>query len=133
MKKDNEIEIVLLRAPDDPARDDPAFQQELHTFSKALHDNRVKFSERRMFFDSAAGGGFALGEYLVQLGPGIVTVLGTACVAWLHGHYARKVRLKVGDVEAEARNLQELDALLKRAADFRSGEQKRQLRCCSQQ
>jgi hypothetical protein len=38
----------------------------------------------------------------------------TACIrAWLHAYYGRKVRLKVGDIEAEAQSVEEVEKLLK--------------------
>jgi hypothetical protein len=117
---EDEIEVVLSRAPDDPPRNDPAFRKELSTFSKVLHDNGVSFSTRGMAFDSADGGGFVtLGEYVIPLATGVLGFLGTACIAWLRGRYGRKVRIKIGEVEAEARSVEEIDALLKRVVDFR--------------
>jgi len=117
---EDEIEVVLSGAPDDPPGDDTTFQRELSIFSKVLHDNAVRFTTRGMAFDSADGGGFiAFGQYVVPLTTGVLGVLGTACGAWLQGRYGRKVRIKIGDVEVEARNVEEIDALLKRIADFR--------------
>jgi hypothetical protein len=123
----DEIGIVLSRAPSDPERNDPEFREQVRAFSKVLHDNGVRFSERGMAFDSVSGSGgfFSLGEYTIPLVTGVLTIVGTACGAWLQGRYGRKVRIKVGDVEAEARTLEEIDALLKRVGELRDEDDKR--------
>jgi hypothetical protein len=40
--------------------------------------------------------------------------------AVLQARYGRKVRIKIGDVEAEGRNVEEIEALLKLAHDFQN-------------
>jgi hypothetical protein len=115
----DEIEVILSRGPDDPKTHEPAYQKELDVFSKVLRESAVSYSQRGMAFDSAAGGGFPLGDYILPLATGVLGVVGTACVAWLQGRAGRKVRLKIGDVEAEARTTEEVNVLLMRAAEFR--------------
>jgi hypothetical protein len=114
----NRIEIVLRPAPDEPRVNDPKFQIELREFSRALRAAGVEYSQRGMAFDAADGGGFPLPEFVVVLTAAIAPLAGL-CGAWLHAHYGRKVRIKIGDVEAEARTMQEVDELLKRAKQFR--------------
>jgi hypothetical protein len=46
--------------------------------------------------------------------------LAAVAVAWLHALSGRKVRLKFGDVEAEARTPEEIEQLLDRLACFRN-------------
>jgi hypothetical protein len=46
--------------------------------------------------------------------------LAAVAVAWLHARSGRKVRLKFGDVEAEARTPEEVEQLLDRLACFRN-------------
>ncbi len=56
-----------------------------------------------------------LGEFILKLvgagGLGLGTVIG----AWLQAKYGRKVRLKVGETEAEAQTVEEAGTLLKLA------------------
>jgi hypothetical protein len=122
----NEIEISLYRASDDPHIHEPAYQKELAVFSRVLRERGVKYSQRGMAFDSAEALGFPLGEYALPLATAVLGALGAACVAWLQGRAGRKVRLKIGDVEAEARTPKEVDALLKRAAEFRDDRGKKE-------
>jgi hypothetical protein len=112
------MEIVLQRAPDDPKVHDPKFQSELRDFSKALRAAGIEYSQGGMAFDAADGGGFPLPEFLVVL-TAAITPLAGLCGAWLQARYGRKVRVKIGDVEAEGRTVEEVDELLKRAVKFR--------------
>jgi hypothetical protein len=51
----------------------------------------------------------------VFLGPPFFTLLG----AWLTARYGRKAQVKIGDVEAEAATVADVEALLRRAEEFR--------------
>jgi hypothetical protein len=62
MSMNGEINLSLVKAPDDPAINDPTYLESVAAFSKALHSGGAKYSQRGMAFDSAAGGGFPLGE-----------------------------------------------------------------------
>ncbi len=115
----NQVEVRLIRAPDDPEINAPAYQKDLSAFSSVLRERGIKYTQRGMAFDSAAGGGFALGQYAIPIATAALTAISAACVAWFNGRSRRKVRIKIGDVEAEASTINEIDALLKRAADFR--------------
>jgi hypothetical protein len=112
------IEIRLQRAPDDPKVHDPKFQEELRGLSKALHSARIDYSQRGMAIDAADALGYPLPEFLITLGPA-AAALAALCGAWVQARYGRKVRIKIGDVEAEARTIEEIEQLLKRAQAFR--------------
>jgi hypothetical protein len=111
------IEIRLQRAPDDPKVPDPKFQEELRGFSKALRTAGIDYSQRAMAFDAADALGYPLPEFLIALSPAIAA-LAALCGAWVQARYGRKVRIKIGDVEAEARTIEEIEQLLKRAQAF---------------
>ncbi|SAL85764.1 hypothetical protein AWB68_07796 [Caballeronia choica] len=69
-----------------------------------------------MAFDSATVTGYPLAEFIIkELGPNLITALAAAAGVWISGRSGRKVRLKVGDIEAEARTIEEVEQLLKRA------------------
>jgi hypothetical protein len=111
-----DVEIQLKRTPDDPAERDPAIQSELRTFSGSLRLAGVRFSQRAMAFDSATVTGYPLAEFIIkELGPNLITALAAAAGVWISGRSGRKVRLKVGDIEVEARTIEEVEQLLKRA------------------
>jgi hypothetical protein len=53
-------------------------------------------------------------KLVASVGPVVGAVVG----AWLHARYGRKVRLKIGDVEAEAQTVEQVEELLSRAEEF---------------
>lgn len=112
------IEIRLQRAPDDAGVADPKFQAELRHFSGALRVAGIDYSQRGIAFDSADALGYPLPEFLVAFSPAMAA-LAAICGAWLQARYGRKIRIKIGDVEAEARTFEEIEQLLKRAQEFR--------------
>ncbi|KVW61709.1 hypothetical protein BGV52_29630 [Burkholderia ubonensis] len=121
------VGLRLMRASDDPALQDPAFQAELRTFSGSLRAADVRFSQRAMTFDAVDATGYALAEYVVkELGPAAIGVIGTAVGAWINGRAGRKVRLKVGDVEVEARTPEEVEQLLKQVQALQTDQRGKQ-------
>lgn len=111
--------IILRRAPDesqDPR--DRKFEAELREFSKSLHSVGMKVSQRGMAFDSAEFLGYPLPEFTLSLVQAIGPALGVALGAWLKGRYGRKVRVKIGEVEAEARTMEEVETLLQKIKQF---------------
>lgn len=60
----------------------------------------------------------AIGEIVIPLtqtlGPPFFTLLG----AWLTARYGRKIRVKIGDVEAEGQTVEEIEALLRKAKEY---------------
>jgi hypothetical protein len=66
----------------------------------------------------AGAGSYHLGEFLVSMTPAAFTAVTAVAAAWIHGRAGRKVRIKIGDVEAEASTMAEIDQLLKKAKDF---------------
>lgn len=118
-----EIKIILLRARDEPKDPrDRKFQDELSKFSASLSSAGAKLSQRGMAFDSTEFSGYPLPEFTVSLANSILPVLGVALGAWLKGRYGRKARVKIGDVEAEAQTVQEIDALLQKIKQFQDAE-----------
>ena len=51
--------------------------------------------------------------------PALAGILG----AWLHARYGRKVRLKIGDIEAEAQTAEEVEKLLDKAHEIQQRSQ----------
>ncbi|MFC4518441.1 hypothetical protein [Cupriavidus pinatubonensis] len=112
------VKILLRRAVDDPAVDSSEFQAELRTFSGALKSGGVAYSQAAMAFDSAAATGYPLAEFAIkELAPYAASVA-AALTAWIAGRYGRKVRLKVGDLELEAKSPEEIKQLLHLAQEY---------------
>lgn len=123
--KDSDAEIVLVAAPSDPRQNHPAYLEDVATFSKTLNATGVNYNQRGMAFDSAEGLGYPLGQYIVEFGPIAVAAISGPITAWLSAKLGRKVRIKFGDTEAEARNVDELMKLLKLVDEQRQKKLKR--------
>ena len=121
------IEIDLQRAHDDASVNDPKFQEELREFSQSLLTAGVTFSQRAMAFDSVDALGFPLAEFVIKtISPAVIPAAAVVCGAWVQARYGRKVRLKIGDIEAEGRTTAEIEDLLRQAANFRGKIHSRQ-------
>jgi len=118
-----EINLRLFPGPDDKTLgDDPAYQNELEQFEQSLSSQGLEVS-RLIELRESAEAAPTLSSFVIALAPTVGTVLSAAVGAWLHARYGRKVRLKIGEVEAEAQTVAEVETLLKRAAEFQQGNQ----------
>jgi hypothetical protein len=52
------------------------------------------------------------------LGPPVISGLAGYAAAWVQARNGRKVRIRIGEIEAEARSISEIETLLKKAAEF---------------
>ena len=117
---EDDVEVELIPAPDDPEVSSPEYQAGLTALTAPLHAAGIRFTQRAIAYDSVDVHGFPLGEFVVPLATVAGSVFGTAIVAWLQGRAGRKVRLKVGDIEAEARTTEEIEQLLAKAAELKA-------------
>jgi hypothetical protein len=111
-KREGGVALLLERASDDPQENEPAFQEELGAFTTSLLATGLTYSQRGMAFDTVDGGGYPLPEFVIDLGPAVIAATAAVCGAWVTARYGRKVRLKIGDVEAEGRTAEEIEGLL---------------------
>lgn len=109
------LRLTLVRSSDDEATFSPGYQAELSQFYQRVRADQIRISAVAFTMDSVGGGGGLMGEFIVPLAQVIGPVLGGAAVAWLQGRAGRKLRLKIGDIEVEARTHEEIDQLLERA------------------
>lgn len=123
----SEIRLVLERAPNDPAVSDANYQKQLAQFCEALRDAGVEVIPDVVFKELASGelgvqtvyaGAFAINLAKVVATPMVVAAVAGVCGAWIQARYGRKVRLKIGDVEAEGRTVAEVKSLLEKAKQF---------------
>jgi hypothetical protein len=54
-------------------------------------------------FQTSAVARYPLPEFVIVLGPAVIAATAAVCGAWVTARYGRKVRLKIGDMEAEGR------------------------------
>jgi hypothetical protein len=113
--------LYLMPAEADPSLRSPEYQRGLKEVQSALTAQGVKVSSLVELEESAGSETIWLGKYTIELvriaGP-VLPVLGAIVGAWLQARYGRKARLKIGDIEAEARTVDEVEKLLAHAKRF---------------
>ena len=122
----DEIKIVLRPSPEEPQLFSRETQDNMNAVLSAFYDAGIKTRATGMAFDSIdAVGGFT-GEFIAlatTLGGTVVGALGT----WLASRNGRKVRLKIGDVEAEAKTQEEVEKLLALARNYKRDEEPKRI------
>lgn len=116
------LELALKRAPDDPKINDPEIQKQFGQASRILSEAGICYSVRGMAFDSVNTPGYGLGEFIIPLAQTVGPVVGVIVGAWLKERFGRKVRIKVGEIEAEATSVDEVTRLLAKIEEFREGD-----------
>ena len=115
----DQIRLTLMPSSDDPDVLGSAYQEELQAFGQQLGELSTIVSRRMYFQDGAEALVRQLGEYALTMAPGAFPAFTGLIGAWLQARFGRKVRLKVGDVEAEASTVADVEELLERAKAFR--------------
>ncbi len=114
-----EIEFTFIRTLGDASAELDAELQQLY---ESMRSQGVDVSDLRKFGSINFGAGIHwefLNGFIAHLAPTVVPILGTVLGAWLNARYGRKVRVKIGDIEAEARTPEELERLLEKAQKIR--------------
>jgi hypothetical protein len=114
----DQVRIILSRGSNDASDGDPQFQEEVKHFSESLRAAGIDFSQRSRVYRADGGPSFLLPHFAVALAPAIIGALAALCGAWVRARYGRKVRLKIGDVEAEGRSVEEIEELLQKAKEY---------------
>lgn len=115
----NECHLFLVPGSADPPERSEEYQGELERAYEAMKARGIAVQPRVVVRKSAGGGASFVGEFIVPLAQAIGPTLGVVLVAWLQGRSGRKVRMKVGDIEVEARTADELEKLLLRAQELK--------------
>jgi hypothetical protein len=105
----------LIPAPDEPI-DAGRFVPLSATADGRQRNPMIIVGMRHKGLGIAAG---PLPDLLGLLGPPAMTALAGVAVGWLQGRAGRKVRMKVGDTEMEARTVAELREMVALAATAR--------------
>jgi len=117
----SQLELKLIPAANDLPLHSAKYQRQRREFAESLESSGLKISVTIELIEAAGGGTPTtyLGDFVIQLihSPGLGLV-GAALGAWLHARYGRKVRLRIGEIEAEAQTVAEVEKLLKRVEEF---------------
>ncbi len=120
-----QIKLVLVPASDEPRVNDPAFQAELQDVTALLQATGAEFTPVHVSLHAVGAMDYQLAEFAIQtLGPHVIDGAAAVLTAWVAARASRKLRLKVGAVEAEAHTPEDIAALLKRADAFQQSTEK---------
>lgn len=123
MGKDR-LKLSPVSAPDYPKLSAHEYQSECQEFHDLLQAATIEVSPRWRTRDSIVGAGGFAGSFFVPLAKAAIPTLGAVLVAWLKGRSGRRVRLEFDGVKAEGGTPEEVETLLKHAAEFRDNKQK---------
>ncbi|MCU1268809.1 MAG: hypothetical protein JWN74_103 [Acidobacteriaceae bacterium] len=118
--KSEKLSIQLLPSIEDEPLRSAECQAALAAFAKELQANGMNPSMGMHFQESAESHSFLLGSFSLELGKVIVVPICTAAGIWLHAKYGRKVRLKIGETEAEGQTVEEVKQLLEYAKQHKN-------------
>ncbi|MGF6983436.1 hypothetical protein QFZ99_002913 [Paraburkholderia atlantica] len=118
-----EMELLLDRADDDWKLNDPRFQAQLQEFDKSLESAGIEHAQALMLLDAIDAPTIPQAHFYVTVWAApALGAIGVALGAWISGRAGRKVRLKVGDIEVEARTIEEVELLLQRAQALQASQ-----------
>jgi siroheme synthase len=113
------ISVELIAAETDPPLRSTEYQAGLKEVASALQATNAKVSFHMFMQEAIDAPSFLSGGFTIENAKSAALVVGPIVAAWLQSRYGRKVRLKNGDIEAEARNIEEIKALLEQAEKVR--------------
>lgn len=114
-----EVEIELIRSPDDTRELGPEYQMELARFGETLRTSGADVSQHLISLNSVGAGDYLAGTFVLALAGTVVPAVTKIVVAWIRVRAGRKVRVRIGDTYVEAKTAAEAEILLKAAAEHK--------------
>ena len=118
-----ELELAFIPVPDDAPFRSSEYQRELRQFENSAQLQGLAIASGVELRKVAGAETVYLGDFTIKLAVVVGPALGTIIGAWLHARYGRKVRLKIGEIEAEAQTVEEVEKLLARAQEIQQRNQ----------
>jgi len=115
--------FTLLPGTEDPPFTDREYQAELRALGEALEAAGIDVASKQFMPRLQPGMiymslGRLLGEYAMPMAQVVVPAVTAALVAWITARGNRRVRIKIGSVEVDARTPEEVEQLLQRVKAF---------------
>lgn len=98
-----ELQISMIPSPEDAPWRSADYQSELLSLGQTLRADGVEIQSI----------GCPSGEWRVELGSALVSNLGSSVGSWLQARRGRTIRLKMGEIEADIRTVEELTRVIK--------------------
>lgn len=98
-----DLHISMIPSPEDSLWKCEDYQSELRNLGQALKADGLEIQDV----------GCPPGEWRVKLGAALAPTLGAPVGLWLQARRGRTVRLKMGEIEADVRTVEELTRVIK--------------------
>jgi hypothetical protein len=113
------VHLSLIPAPGEQRIASGPLQFEFGRFRNFLHVRGVRASTPMFYRDADGDAGGYVGEFVIPLVSAIEPPLETIFVAWLQARFGRRVNLRIGDDQVEARSVEEARTFLWSALKLR--------------
>jgi hypothetical protein len=108
-----ELQISMIPSPEDPPWRSDDYQSELRNLGLALKADGLEIHEVGSHPIRSGGTPPISGEWKVALGAALEPTLKTPVGAWLQARRGRTARLRIGEIEADVRTVEELARVIK--------------------
>jgi hypothetical protein len=108
-----ELQISMIPSPEDPPWRSDGYQSELRNLGLALKADGLDIHEVGSHPIRAGGSLPISGEWRVELGTLLEPTLKAPLGSWLQGRRGRTARLRIGEIEADVRTVEELVRVIK--------------------
>lgn len=108
-----EIQISMIPSPEDPPWRSDNYQSELRNLGLALKADGLEIYEVVSHPVRSGGATPISGEWKVELGSTLEPILKAPVGSWLQGRRGRTARLRIGEIEADVRTVEELARVIK--------------------
>jgi hypothetical protein len=108
-----ELQISMIPSPEDPPWRSHDYQSELRKLGLALRVDGLEIQEVGSHAARSGEASPLSGEWRVKLAASLEPVLKAPVGSWLQARRGRTARLRIGEIEADVRNAEELARVIK--------------------
>ena len=108
-----ELQISMIPSPEDPPWRSDDYQSELRKLGLALRGDGLEIHEVGSHPVRSGETSPLSGEWRFKLGATLEPILKTPVGSWLQARRGRTARLRIGEIEADVRTVEELTRVLK--------------------
>lgn len=108
-----ELQISMIPSPEDPPWRSDDYQSELRNLGLALKADGLEIHEVGSHSVRSKGSLPISGEWKVEMGAALEPILKAPVGSWLQGRRGRTARLRIGEIEADVRTVEELVRVIK--------------------
>ena len=108
-----ELQISMIPSPEDPPWRSDDYQSELRNLGQALKADGLEIHEVGSHPVRSGGTPPSSGEWKVELDAMLEPTLKAPVGSWLQARRGRTARLRIGEIEADVRTVEELARVIK--------------------